>query len=60
MRVKKLDRLLQIKISNSTKRKLDEASEKTGLNTAELTRMSLRWALPRLLDKLPAVEAVTE
>jgi hypothetical protein len=60
MRAKKLDHLLQVKISAVSKRKLDEASERTGINRAELARMSLRWALPKLLSKLPMAEVGNE
>jgi hypothetical protein len=55
MRTKKLNRLLQVKISESYQNTLREASEKTGVNVAELARLSLRLGLPKLLAKLPEV-----
>jgi hypothetical protein len=55
VRTKKLNRLLQVKISESYQNTLREASEKTGVNVAELARLSLRLGLPKLLAKLPEV-----
>jgi hypothetical protein len=55
MRTKRLDKLLQIKITESYQNTLREASEKTGVNVAELARLSLRLGLPKLLAKLPEV-----
>jgi hypothetical protein len=55
MRMKQLDHLLQVKISAVSKKKLDEASERTGINTAELARLCLRMGLPRLMRKLPEI-----
>ena len=58
MRVKRLRRfnhLLQIKISDAHSLKLREASVRTGVNMAELARLSLRLGLPKLLAKLPEV-----
>jgi hypothetical protein len=46
---------LQVKISESYQNTLREASEKTGVNVAELARLSLRLGLPKLLAKLPEV-----
>ena len=55
MRTKRLDKLLQIKITESYQNTLREASVRTGVNMAELARLSMRLGLPRLLAKLPEV-----
>ncbi len=60
MRVTRFDHLLQVKITEAHKRKLNEASERIGVNLSEVTRLSLRLRLKRLLDKIPAAEAANE
>lgn len=56
MREKHYSELLQIRLTAKQSSKLREARKRTGLSTADLTRLSLRWALPRLVEKLPTVE----
>ena len=60
MRRKRYEKLLQVKISQAANRKLSEASRQTGLDRATLRRLSLRLGLPKLLHKLPQVEASNE
>jgi hypothetical protein len=43
-----------IRLSPDEKNRVTAAARELGLNCAELTRLSLRHALPALLRKLPA------
>jgi len=57
---RKLDHLLQVRITEATRRKLEAARETTGLDSASLTRLALSHGLPRVLRKLTATEPVVE
>lgn len=53
MKIKRFDFLLQVKITDAHRQKLQEARMKTGVNVSELCRLSMRLGLPRLLERLP-------
>lgn len=48
MKIKRFDFLLQVKITDAHRQKLQEARMKTGVNVSELCRLSMRLGLPRL------------
>jgi hypothetical protein len=56
MRVKKFDRLLQVRVSETTKRQLDEAADRFEINLAALVRLSLQTGLRVIERKLPMAE----
>ena len=52
MKIKRFNVLLQVKITDAHRQKLQEARMKTGVNVSELCRLSMRLGLPRLLETI--------
>lgn len=53
-RVKKLDKVLQVRLPPSTERRLALMAQHTGLDKSALTRMALNAGLASLQKALPA------
>jgi predicted transcriptional regulator len=54
MRHRKLDILLQVRVSGDYKRQLDEAAERLQVNSSALARLSLATGLAAIERTLPA------